>query len=290
MSNIQVQLRRGTTSQHNSFAGAVGEVTVDTDLDTLRVHDGSTNGGVRLAKHSELAGAGGGGTVTSVDSGTGLTGGPITTSGTLSISSGGVGTTQLANDAVTSAKIANNAVGSSEIADDAVTFAKMTNISTATVIGRTSANTGNPELVAIKDEDNMASNSATALATQQSIKAYVDTQVAASTVSKYSTGWVNTDGTTSVANAALLTFTHNLGTTDFSVTVYAGDDSSGTNPFLISPTDSITGASRGAQVNAISTTQVSLRLGANGFLALNSSGVNTGVSWASKYIKVVAIG
>ena len=56
MSNIQVQLRRGTTSDHATFAGAEGEVTVDTDLDTLRVHDGSTAGGIRLAKHSELGG------------------------------------------------------------------------------------------------------------------------------------------------------------------------------------------------------------------------------------------
>jgi len=55
MPNIQVQFRRGTTSQHSSFTGATGEVTVDTDLDTLRVHDGSTAGGVRLAKYSELS-------------------------------------------------------------------------------------------------------------------------------------------------------------------------------------------------------------------------------------------
>jgi hypothetical protein len=106
MPNIQVKLRRGTTAQHAGFTGAEGEVTVDTDLDTLRVHDGSTAGGVRLAKHSEL-GAGGGGTVTSVGSGTGLTGGPITTSGTLSIDSGGVGTTELADDAITPAKISS---------------------------------------------------------------------------------------------------------------------------------------------------------------------------------------
>jgi hypothetical protein len=59
MPNISVQLRRGTTTEHNAFTGAEGEVTVDTDLDTLRVHDGSTAGGVRLAKHSELAGAAG---------------------------------------------------------------------------------------------------------------------------------------------------------------------------------------------------------------------------------------
>ena len=48
----QVQFRRGTTSEHSSFTGAVGEVTVDTTLDTLRVHDGSTAGGFRIAKFS----------------------------------------------------------------------------------------------------------------------------------------------------------------------------------------------------------------------------------------------
>ena len=51
----QVQFRRGTTTQHNSFTGAVGEVTVDTDLDTLRVHDGAVAGGVRIAKFTDIA-------------------------------------------------------------------------------------------------------------------------------------------------------------------------------------------------------------------------------------------
>ena len=46
---IQIQLRQGTTTEHNSFTGAVGEVTVDTTNKTLRVHDGSTVGGTRLA-------------------------------------------------------------------------------------------------------------------------------------------------------------------------------------------------------------------------------------------------
>ena len=43
-----LQLRRGSTSQNNSFTGAVGEVSVDTDKDTLRVHDGSTAGGFEV--------------------------------------------------------------------------------------------------------------------------------------------------------------------------------------------------------------------------------------------------
>ncbi len=41
----QLQLRRGTTAENNAFTGAVGEVTVDTTLNELRVHDGSTAGG-----------------------------------------------------------------------------------------------------------------------------------------------------------------------------------------------------------------------------------------------------
>ena len=45
----RLQLRRGTTTEHNTFTGAVGEVTVDTTNKTLRVHDGSTVGGTSLA-------------------------------------------------------------------------------------------------------------------------------------------------------------------------------------------------------------------------------------------------
>jgi len=44
-----LKLRRGTTSQHSSFTGAEGEVTVDTDKETLVVHDGSTAGGHPIA-------------------------------------------------------------------------------------------------------------------------------------------------------------------------------------------------------------------------------------------------
>ena len=45
-----LKLRRGTTSQHSSFTGAEGEVTVDTDKETLVVHNGSTAGGFPVAR------------------------------------------------------------------------------------------------------------------------------------------------------------------------------------------------------------------------------------------------
>lgn len=43
--STQVQLRRGTAAQHATFVGAPGEVTVVTDDNTIRVHDGVTPGG-----------------------------------------------------------------------------------------------------------------------------------------------------------------------------------------------------------------------------------------------------
>jgi Major tropism determinant N-terminal domain len=46
----QLQLRRGSTAQHSSFTGAVGEITIDTDKDTLVVHDGYTQGGEALLR------------------------------------------------------------------------------------------------------------------------------------------------------------------------------------------------------------------------------------------------
>ena len=44
----RLQHRGGTTAQHSTFTGAVREVTVDTDKDTLVVHDGATAGGKPL--------------------------------------------------------------------------------------------------------------------------------------------------------------------------------------------------------------------------------------------------
>ena len=42
---IRVQFRRGTSNEHSTFTGAVGEITVNTENKSLVVHDGSTAGG-----------------------------------------------------------------------------------------------------------------------------------------------------------------------------------------------------------------------------------------------------
>ena len=52
-----LQLRRGTTTQHSTFTGLAGEVTVDTDKETIVVHDGSTAGGFPLALESDITAA-----------------------------------------------------------------------------------------------------------------------------------------------------------------------------------------------------------------------------------------
>lgn len=40
-----VQFRRGTTAQNNNHVGAAGEISIDTTLNTLRVHNGTDSGG-----------------------------------------------------------------------------------------------------------------------------------------------------------------------------------------------------------------------------------------------------
>jgi len=69
MAGTQVQLRRGTTAEHATFTGAEGEVTVDTTKDTLVAHDGTTAGGIPIAREDLTNVA----TIPATKGGTGLT-------------------------------------------------------------------------------------------------------------------------------------------------------------------------------------------------------------------------
>ena len=84
-----IQRRRGTTSQHSSFTGLAGEITIDTDKNTVVVHDGSTAGGFPLAKYTDVS-ALGGADITDVVAGSGLTGGATSGSATISIDYDGI--------------------------------------------------------------------------------------------------------------------------------------------------------------------------------------------------------
>ena len=160
-----LKLRRGTTTQHNSFTGAEGEVTVDTTKDALVVHDGSTQGGHPVAKSSDIAGYAAltGATFTGdvlIDNAQELRLGEADGSGTnftafkAQAQSGDI-TLTLPAVAPTANQVLK-ADGSTP-----------TTLTWASDVALTSI-----------DEDNMASDSATAVPTQQSVKAYVDTQVA----------------------------------------------------------------------------------------------------------------
>lgn len=52
MSGFSIKRRRGTTAQHASFVGLIGELTVDTDKNVLIVHDGATSGGHEMADNA----------------------------------------------------------------------------------------------------------------------------------------------------------------------------------------------------------------------------------------------
>lgn len=68
--------------------------------------------------------------------------------------------------------------GGSPVTDGSITFAKIQDIDSMRVIGRTAASSGVSSAVTILDSDTMSGASDSTLATSESIKAYVDTEVA----------------------------------------------------------------------------------------------------------------
>ena len=55
--NVQIKkilVGRGNTAVSSAYLGTRGEITMDTDLKTLRIHDGSTRGGTRIATYDDL--------------------------------------------------------------------------------------------------------------------------------------------------------------------------------------------------------------------------------------------
>jgi hypothetical protein len=94
--------------------------------------------------------------------------------GKLALATDSVDSAEIKADAVDTAEIKDNAVTTAKVLNSNITKAKIENVANMRVLGNTSGSAVAPQEVSILDEDNMASNSATSLATQQSIKAYVD--------------------------------------------------------------------------------------------------------------------
>jgi hypothetical protein len=117
---------------------------------------------------------------------------------TAKIADANVTAAKLASDAVTTAKILDANVTTAKLADNAVTLAKMATQANYTVLGNVSGGVAVPTAITLYDEDDMASNSATGIATQQSISAFV-AATAFSTALPAQSGnsgkFVTTDGT-----------------------------------------------------------------------------------------------
>lgn len=150
MASYAIQLRRGTATEHGSFTGLAGEITVNTTRNSIHVHDGSTAGGTELATKASVDGL----TVSSISDVT------ITTpsSGQVLQYNGSAWVNATDEDNLANNDTGDLAEGSNLYYTDARADARIT--------------------AALIDEDNMASNSATRLPSQQSVKAYVDAEVA----------------------------------------------------------------------------------------------------------------
>ncbi len=79
------------------------------------------------------------------------------------------------DNGITTAKLNDLSVSTAKLIDASVTKAKIEDLADYTVLGNVSGGAATPAEVTILDEDTLLTDSATALATQQSIKAYVDT-------------------------------------------------------------------------------------------------------------------
>lgn len=55
--NRKLRVKRGTTTQNDTYTGAPGEITMDTDANALRIHDGTTPGGHPVGANAMPAGA-----------------------------------------------------------------------------------------------------------------------------------------------------------------------------------------------------------------------------------------
>jgi microcystin-dependent protein len=96
------------------------------------------------------------------------------------VSAGGTGRSALSADVQSLLGTANYAaMFAAIVTNGSVTKAKIENLSSYTVLGNVSGIAAAPAEVSVLDEDDMSSDSATALATQQSIAAYVTAQISA---------------------------------------------------------------------------------------------------------------
>lgn len=129
------EIQNGTIATADIANAAITDAKIATGIDVAKLASG-TNGFVLTSVLGNVAWTAlpvfGLGTVTNVGTGAGLTGGPITSTGTISLADNGVTTIKVADDAITAAKLqddavtdANRAVTTNHLRDNAITSAKV---------------------------------------------------------------------------------------------------------------------------------------------------------------------
>ena len=188
-----LKLRRGTTSQHNTFTGAEGEVTIDTTKDTAVVHDGAQAGGRPLAREdmsnvssASIASRLGADAiaVTKIAGGTLPSDVKITdanVSGNLTIANADINAdavngSKIADDSINSEHYVDGSIDRVHLANDIVDTTKLINFPTNTILGRETAGTGNATTLSAAQVRSIINveNGATADQTAAEIRAKVE--------------------------------------------------------------------------------------------------------------------
>jgi hypothetical protein len=56
MAISSLQLKRGTTAKNNAYTGLAGEITLDTQANAIRIHNGTTPGGQLVSGNVPIGG------------------------------------------------------------------------------------------------------------------------------------------------------------------------------------------------------------------------------------------
>ena len=126
-----VQRRRGTNTEHASFTGLEGEISVNTTNESVHVHDGSTAGGFELMRADGSNSSVSLGDITGVTAGTGLSGGG--TSGTVTLNIDGTVATLAGTQTFTNKTLTSPILNTPDINAGSID---------GTAIGASSASTG----------------------------------------------------------------------------------------------------------------------------------------------------
>ena len=172
------------------------------------------------------------------------------------------------------------------IKDAGVTKAKIENISAPLrVLGRTTSGAGVAEEVTINDNDDLSGASAITLATDESIKAYVDTEISAGAVTTYRSSFVACP-----AHSANTVFAHSLGAVPDIVNVQLKCTSASSGfatgeIVMLANSYAYTSFGQGIEIDA---TNVTFHVGANGLLLIAPNGTYTQIDESKFEVKVIA--